>query len=277
VYAQAAGSADAAKTTEGGLHVESYRTVGSYQVSVLHAESAAPAMKWLAEHDIRVPDSARKAMDAYATEGWCFLAAEFRKDSDRPLPPHPLKAVFDTDCPVYPMRLTGTQGHPVFLEMLVIGDKTAEVKGLRAWASSDMPIYVQVPREKRESRVFEEWQGESYAMAKGQIWTYLRAEVPSDAMTRDFEAEWRPYERFAVEVYDREQATRLFLLIATFGLPVLAFGVAFFPLFAGATRWTVGAAVPLALAGAWLCGYSWYSGVEKVETEEVRLGASPFG
>lgn len=266
-------SADAAAPAAGGtegLSVQSYGTIGSYEVNVLKAETGKPVLEWLEKHEIVAPKTALDAIDQYAKEKWVFLAAEFRKDSDRPLPPHPLKAVFDTDKPVYPMRLTGAQDAPLFLEMLVISDQRAKIEGMKAWTCTNEDILVPVRKDARDDEdVYTDWSGEMFAMAKyGNVSTYLRANLQPSDMKRDFEIGWEPFERFRAEVYDLKEAQVHALLIGALWLGLTAFVAGFWPLLAGCKRYVVLTSVLVALSAGLAMGTKWYSGVEKVETLE---------
>ncbi|HEY0866730.1 MAG TPA: DUF2330 domain-containing protein [Fimbriimonas sp.] len=266
-------AASAAGSAKKSVEVESLGTIGSYDVSVLYGEEGKPLMEWLKEHDIRVPENAQKVVDAYAKEGWCFLAAEFRKDEDRPLPPHPLKAVFPSKELVYPMRLTGTQDQPLRLEIVVVADRLAQIEGLEAWSCDTRDLLVNVPRDAAlDARIYEEWKGSLYAMAKdGAVATYLRGDVPPSRMKKDYRVAWKPIERFQVEVHDRKQAVGHAIGLAFGWMPVAA---AFFGLlgvvFLGHMRalLALGAILTVAVSGA--VGEGWLNSVKTVEAEESR-------
>jgi hypothetical protein len=250
------------------LEVESYGTIGSYDVSVLKGESGGPVVEWLAKRGIGVPKNALRVMDAYAAERWLFLAAQFRKDSDKPLPPHPLKAVFETDRAVYPMRLTGTQEAPVLLELLVVGEQSAHVKGLERWSSNNAELLVPVQRTKEDADVFDEWRGALYAMAKnGQVATYLRGEVQPSQMKEDIRIDWEPYEFSLAVVHDRMEAIHRMILLSLLGAPILAFACGFLSLWGGWRTVVVLPAILITVLGAASIGATWYSGVERIDTE----------
>lgn len=252
------------------LDVQSLGTIGSYDVSVLKGEDASEVLNWLRKHHIRVPKSAKSAIENYAREDWFFVAAEFRKDEDRPLPPHPLKVVFRTGEPVYPMRLTGTQDQPLRLELLVVGDRQAKVEPLHLWRSGNDPVVVNVMRDPwMDKEVFGDWKGNQYAMAKdGEVITYLRAEVQPEEMREDYRLTWGPYERFEAEVVDRRQARENAGLMFAGLLPLIAgifglVGVGWNQRLAAVA--VIGGVVAASFAGG-VAG-RWYTSVEKVEAE----------
>lgn len=58
------------------------------------------------------------------------MAAKLLRDGDGYSRPHPLSMSFPSDTPVYPMRLTGTVGNNVYLELFVVADKQARCDAL---------------------------------------------------------------------------------------------------------------------------------------------------
>jgi hypothetical protein len=267
---------DRAKTGN-ELSVESLGSIGSYEVSVLKGQGSGPVLEWLKAHKISVPEKAGAAIDAYAKEGWVFLAAEIRKDEDHPLPPHPLKAVFPTDKAIYPMRLTGTQSGPIHLELAIVGRSKAHVDGMETWSCKNDNVLVSVPTDaQQDERLYDEWDGNLYAMAKnGMVVTYLREDIQPDDMQRDFAIEWQQYEREVVEVYDATQAKDHAKSIGFKWLPWLAFvfgaiGI-FWPVKAHQIA-IVGFAASALLSA--LVGGGWLWSVKTVETEQ---STSPYG
>lgn len=263
------GDAAAAKSSR-GLNVESLGTIGSYDVSVVSGESGKEILGWLDEHKLDVGKNALPVIEQYAKEGWCFLAAEIRKGEPGSHPPHPLKAVFPTDKVVYPMRLTGTQDAPLRLELLVVSDKQAEVKGMDAWACDNRDLLIPIQIASTEDKeTYQDWNSGLYAMAKnGAVWTYLRGEFTPSQMKEDFTASFKPMERFAIEVWDRDagklHAFWLFCAWLSVSASVTGLVLICWPKLTEKV-FAVGAvaAILVALAGAG----AWYSGVQKIETQ----------
>jgi hypothetical protein len=277
----AAATAGADKSTEmyRKLQVESYGTVGAYEVSVLEGASADPVMEWLERHHIQVPANSRSVIDQYAKEGWVFMAAEIRKDENRALPPHPLKVVFDTDHVIYPMRLTGTQDGPLHLELVVVGQSKARVEGMQEWTCSNDSLLVSVARDPRnDSDLYNEWRDGLYAMAKnGAVVTYLRGDFEPAAMAKDFTVKWEPYERYAAEVYDVKQAAEHAKAMFLKWLPTLAGLFGFLAiLWSGRAREIAIGGCVLALLCSGIVSWSWLHSIKTVETEPQNLYGRAF-
>lgn len=285
--AKATGGADAAfggeasKMAQDKVVVTNYGTIGSYEVSALSAETAKPLMDWLHDHNIDVPEQAATVMDKYAKEGWCFLAASFRKATDRPLPPHPLKAVFDTERPVYPMRLTGTMNQDVHLELVVVASETAQIEGMKAWKSDSYGLEIEVPKDPQEDKgLFDEWKGTRYAMAKfGVPYTYLRGDIQPSQMNKDFDVTWKPYAGFSLEVYDFDSSSNRAWLYFWFGVPVFALVFGIIPALWDKRNVAIPLAVALTLIAAAVPPQNWLRSIERVETstEYEPYNAYPDG
>jgi len=100
--------------------------VGSYDVTVLTADSRDALADWLRDQGFRQPDDAERAIiEQYLKEEWVFVAAKLTRGSDGLSRPHPLLFEFPSDSPVYPMKLTGTGSRELFLELFVAGDGAA--------------------------------------------------------------------------------------------------------------------------------------------------------
>jgi hypothetical protein len=208
VYAQSKGralevAADAATgKSAGGVIVDHYGTIGSYQVSVVSGESGKPILDWLKQRDLSVGTDALPVIEQYVKEGWCFMAAEVRKKEHGAYPPHPIKAVFPSEKLIYPMRLTGVQSEPLRLELLIVADDEATIDGMEKWASDNSPIEVQVAMTSNDDKeLYTDWESGRYAMAKrGNAWTYLRSDVGPSLMDKDFKVEFKQLERFQAQV-----------------------------------------------------------------------------
>lgn len=252
----------------GGLEVEDLGQIGSYRVHVLAAASAAPVMDWLNERSFDVPDSAASAIHDYSFEGWVFLVAQIQKDEDRAMPPHPLKAVVETDSLVYPMRLTGTQRESLRLELVVVGPKRAEVEPLEAWACKDRRIFAQIEHDETdEVGQFDDWEGGLYAVAKeGEVTTYLRADLSPKEMQKDFKIGWTDTEVFSFELLTRDQAVGKTILVGFFILPGAAYVLGIFGLIFGKNL--TSAAVFLLIAIAVSAGTSAYK-MQNVKVVDV--------
>ena len=139
------GSADAASSpypTVEGVTVRNLGRIGSYDVSVLSATSATGVSAWLEGNGFAVPAEAAKIVDAYTKDRWQFVAAKIAKSGEGLGSPHPLKIVFPTAQPVFPMRLTALHGTRTHLMLFVAADGGAAADGLTPsvrWSGKEPP------------------------------------------------------------------------------------------------------------------------------------------
>lgn len=215
VFAQ---SKEAAKGT--GAIVE---TIGSYEVAVLDGGGADP-FEWLTKNGYHPPAEAQLAMERYAKEGWCFVAAKLRKENDRTLPPHPIKLVFKAPIPIYPMRLTAAMGKPMRLELVVVADQAAKCRQLETWSAMEKSIVIYRPRVREPELVstFEsEWVDRAYKFAgDGDIVSYLRADLDPNQMREDYLLEWAGRESVESKVFTRTGYFQAWFGIASIGATV---------------------------------------------------------
>ncbi|MHC4200097.1 MAG: DUF2330 domain-containing protein, partial [Planctomycetota bacterium] len=101
-------------------------TIGSYELSVLKADTAAALDEWLgASGFARLPEAGTRIVSDYVTEGWRFVAAKLRREGKGLSVPHPLAMTFPAEKPVYPMRLTSLAGSSLYLELFVVAEGRA--------------------------------------------------------------------------------------------------------------------------------------------------------
>jgi len=115
-----------AATDMPGVRIHDVRQVGSYELTVLKAESSQALDAWL-EHNgfMGLSEEDEKIVSDYVQDEWYFVAAKLRRQGDGYSRPHPLSMSFSSDKPIYPMRLTATVGSNVYLELFVIADEQA--------------------------------------------------------------------------------------------------------------------------------------------------------
>jgi hypothetical protein len=274
VFAQAkytAKGADAA-AERSKARVEDLGTIGSYQVSVVSGEDGKAILEWLQKHDLAVEKDALPVIEAYAKEGWCFLAAEIRKTEIGTYPPHPLKAVFPSDKLIYPMRLTGLQDQPLQLELLVVSDHEASVPGMKTWACDNTTLRIPIGiNSDQDKEIYRDWRSGEYAMAKfGAVWTYLRGEFKPEAMREDFLVDWKQMSRSRIELWDQQGAVHeaINLGVLYFCASAVVVGLAL-SCWNGLTDKGFGLGALVAVLVAISGSAFWYESVEKVDSIEV--------
>ena len=109
-----------------GIKIHDVRQVGSYELTVLEAESSQALDAWLEDNGfVGLSKEDEKIVSDYVQDQWYFVAAKLRREGDGYSRPHPFSMSFRSDKLVYPMRLTSTVGSNVYLELYVIADKRA--------------------------------------------------------------------------------------------------------------------------------------------------------
>jgi hypothetical protein len=126
-----------------GINITDIKGIGSYDLAVLDANSALSLNNWLQVNGFMgLDDEDKKIVSDYIQDGWCFVAAKLKRDSESGFSqPHPLAMSFAVTNPIYPMKLTSTIGNDVYLEIFVISDKKAFSNQLEAEFSDKFTKY----------------------------------------------------------------------------------------------------------------------------------------
>ncbi len=116
---------------QGGVEVLSRERVGVYDVSVLSSDEPGALLEWLNENGYAFPEEGEPILDAYVEEGWYFLATRVLPGETANLEGdvQPLWLSFDTERPVYPMRLTALVDEYMDVLIYVLTDHRMEIKG----------------------------------------------------------------------------------------------------------------------------------------------------
>jgi hypothetical protein len=126
-----AGVNGAAAARRSGVHVEKTAKVGTYDIAVLIAHSAAELNEWLSSNEFSpLPAEAASMTADYIRKGWVFTAIKFTRAESGASTPHPIKLVFPSHDAVYPWKLTTLAGGKPFIELFVVGAQRAETGGL---------------------------------------------------------------------------------------------------------------------------------------------------
>jgi len=114
-----------------GVRIEAAARIGNYEVTVLSADSASALGEWLSANAFAdLPEKGVPIVEDYIKKGWCFVAAKLATDGSGRALPHPIALTFDSEEPVYPMRLTALADSTVYLEVFVVADGRAHCPGL---------------------------------------------------------------------------------------------------------------------------------------------------
>ncbi len=134
IYREAGGPITVGEEVEVEVEVISREEVGVYDVSILSADKADALLEWLHDNGYPFPEEGGPILDAYVEEGgWFFVAARVLPDGSDQLAGtvHPLWFSFDTQQPIYPMRLTALLGEPVDVLIYVLAEHRMEAKPVK--------------------------------------------------------------------------------------------------------------------------------------------------
>jgi hypothetical protein len=130
IYREAGGEIVVTVGEEVVVEVISREEVGVYDVSILAAGEPGALVNWLNENGYAYPEEGEPLLDTYMEEGgWYFVAARVlpeksdRLDGDV----HPLWFSFETERPIYPMRLTSLMRGHIHVLIYVLADHRMEI------------------------------------------------------------------------------------------------------------------------------------------------------
>ncbi|MGN9908813.1 DUF2330 domain-containing protein [Phytohabitans sp. LJ34] len=120
--------AGGAPQSGGGATVVDHVEIGPYEVAQLSGTDATAVTRWLAGNDFTLPTALGAALVPYLAEGWLVVAVRLAPTSgslSAGLPP--MRLAFETDTPVYPMRLSATAEHRQPLRLYVLADHRMDI------------------------------------------------------------------------------------------------------------------------------------------------------
>jgi len=182
-----------------GLTLHSSERIGSYAVATISATQPDGLIRWLSSNGFRMDEADERVIADYVSRGWAFAAVKLsREQADvAPASPHPLAFRFETDKPVYPMRLTGTQSTPVSLDLFVFGP------GRAVTSHPDLTVVQSAATERRpEGAEPLDWRkrdDDHIALVHPQLCdlvpgtpvaTRLSGTLSPPAMARDVQIDW---------------------------------------------------------------------------------------
>ena len=108
------------------IKISSSEIVGDYELFVLEVQDSSVLNTWLEKSGLsKFPPEATKMIDDYISHDWFFVVAKLRTILDGVATPHPIMLEFETDKPVYPMKLTAIPESTLYLELYVVGENEA--------------------------------------------------------------------------------------------------------------------------------------------------------
>jgi hypothetical protein len=225
------------KTDQGrGVTVHEVSDVGSYQLSVLDAVNADSLNKWLEDSGfVGLTADEKPVITEYIRDGFCFVAAKLRREGEGYSRPHPVAMTFPCKAPIYPMRLTGTIGSDVYLELFVVAERKAHCQELRVEVSDILEFHEAVVWPLRDQDPLPSFVGGTYHQyighpdAAGHLWdgcvlTKLAGVLQPDEMSQDLSLQLKDGEPHREHFYSHagalQEASIVFLVIWCGFLPV---------------------------------------------------------
>ncbi|MFD1151569.1 DUF2330 domain-containing protein [Saccharothrix hoggarensis] len=120
--------AGAPPESENGATVVDHVEVGPYEVAQLAGADATAVTQWLGDNNFTLPTALGGALGPYLAEGWLVVAVRLAPTSGSfsdGLPP--MRLAFETDTPVYPMRLSATAESRQPLRLYVLADHRMDI------------------------------------------------------------------------------------------------------------------------------------------------------
>jgi hypothetical protein len=233
------------------IHVISRQTAGVYDVTVISAREARALPVWLLENGYALTPGSVPILERYASEGWVFAAAKVRRDAAAGADtPHPLSFTFPAPEPVYPLRLTGSSGEPLDVELYVFGQDRADASGFsvedcrRLFRESQPGGRVYWPRRgMMRHPLLASWTMNCIVM------TTLRGTLSPIQLEQDAAIHWRPFQEARRVVYSRAGARTMAM---NAGIAAMACGL--IGLWLAGTRWSRLRILPWMPGGAVVLG-----------------------
>ncbi len=235
-----------------GVDVTQSVKAGVYDVQVIKGADGQAVIDWLTANGFSAPPAARAVIDQYVADDWRFLAAKVSPDGAGNLTHHPLKVTFPATHAVYPLRLTGSDGEAINLDLFVIGDQFAMADGMRRWAAARFDPISEGRYELgffddyacEIPPVFEHDGGQQFGIpdVTGLMWpscamTRLHGRLSVGDMRKDMRLGWREEPGSLRPVHSTTAALGLTVGVTALVLTLL---LAAFALQAGRRDWTLG-------------------------------------
>ncbi len=191
------------------VEVLSAQPVGSYDTAVIRSDTGDAIAAWLTDAGFTIPPEARPVLDAYAKEGWCFVAARLRAPSSVPadrIVPHPIAMTFAASAPIYPMRLTGVGASAdLQLDLYIFATGKAAIPGFTT-IESDRTIRDTGSYMRTDGAVPVEHDGLASLVGAQRHFTLLRRTLKPAEMSTDIPMSFVPFEPEQATFYTRKGA-----------------------------------------------------------------------
>ena len=111
-----------------GATVVDHVEIGPFEVAQLAGDDATAVTTWLADNGFTMPADLSGPLSAYLSDGWLVVAVRLAPSTgslEDGLPP--MRVSFETDTPVYPMRLSATADTSQPLRLYVLADHRVDI------------------------------------------------------------------------------------------------------------------------------------------------------
>lgn len=197
----------------GEVNVVERKRVGVYDTAVLSSPDGGALLDWLGRNGFVTPTNFIPAIQAYAKEGWFFVASKIRLNASLtdPVKPSPLALTFKTERPVYPLRLTGIGNESCRIELYVFGPDRAAATNFIVERCA-MPLYPATTNDDWRGRLDQlriRHPGLRGLVDQSPVATKLTARLTSQQMNADAYITWAPFEEKRLVFYSEHGAALL--------------------------------------------------------------------
>ncbi len=166
--------------------VLSREKVGAYDVSVLSSDDPMALLTWLNENGYTFPKRGEPILEAYVSEGWYFMATRVLpgESANLDVDVQPLWLSFQTERPVYPMRLTSLVTTPIDVLIYVLADHRMEVEPAHSLMLEFAGELTLAPEPTESGNLGGLLAGRPYYVTKFRQWRFFAADTASDLYFR---------------------------------------------------------------------------------------------
>jgi hypothetical protein len=196
--------------------VETSAIVGSYEIKVLRASKHDDLNAWLDENQFAsLPAAAEETIADYISKGWVFATIKLTRAETGLNAPHPIKLVFLSQQPIYPMRLTALAGGSPLVEIYLIADHKALCDPLEV---DYCDRFSKTTDNRDETENF--FLGDNteniighpmicQLMWDGCIVTKFIGTISAENMKSDIQFNWKPFSAYRRHFYTRQGALEM--------------------------------------------------------------------
>lgn len=198
----------------GEVTVIERKRVGVYDTAVLASRDGVAVLDWLSKNGFATPTNFIPAIQAYAQEGWFFVASKIRLDTSltEPAKPSPLALTFKTERPVYPLRLTGIGNETCRVDLYVFGPGRAAAPNFVVERCAQ-PLYPPISEEGWRNQRLDMLRVRHTELRRlvdgSAVATKLTARLNSQQMKEDAYIAWSPFEEKRMAFYSEHGAAVL--------------------------------------------------------------------